>query len=103
MGKSREVDFLNLTELQIELRSIEDHIAQLHSEIENMKPKTDEQKKTDFDAITKLAKQHPINNLGIVNAPEILQKEFVNSLSYLLLTEEKDIYSGLLYLCRVAV
>lgn len=94
---------MNLTELQIELRSIEDHISQLHSEIENMKPQTDEQKKTDFDAITKLAKQHPTINLSIVNAPELLQKEFINSLSYLLLTEEKDVYGRLLYLCRLAI
>lgn len=47
----------------MKLRSIE-HISQLHTEIERMKPQTDEQKKTDFDVITKLAKQHPINGMG---------------------------------------
>lgn len=87
----------------MELRSIEEHISQLHTEIEKMKPQTDEQKKTDFDAITKLAKQHPIDGIGITNASEVLQKEFVNSLSYLLLSEEKDIYVRLLYLSRLAI
>lgn len=87
----------------MELRSIEEHISQLHTEIERMKPQTDEQKKTDFDVITKLAKQHPINGIGINNASEVLQKEFVNSLSYLLLSEEKDIYVRLLYLSRLAI
>lgn len=29
---------MNLTDLQFELRSIEEHIANLHSEIEKMKP-----------------------------------------------------------------
>lgn len=87
----------------MELRGIEDHIAQLHSEIENMKPQTDAQKKTNFDVITKLAAQNPINGIGITKAPELLQKEFVNSLSYLLLREDNDRYSRILYLSRLAM
>lgn len=94
---------LNLTELQMELRSIEEHISQLHTEIEKMKPQTDEQKKTDFDAITKLAKQYPIDGIEISNASEVIQKEFINSLSYLLLSDDKDIYVRLLYLSRLAM
>lgn len=93
---------MNLTELQVELRDIERHISQLHLEIENMKPKTDEEKKTDYDAITKLAKQYPITGLGISNASDIQKKQFVTSLSYLLLTEEKNVYARLLYLCRLS-
>ena len=43
MGKSKqEVDKLNLTDLQMELRSIEEHISQLHNEIEKMKPQAEE-------------------------------------------------------------
>lgn len=93
---------MNLTELQVELRDIEKHISQLHLEIENMKPKTDEEKKTDYDAITKLAKQYPITGLGISDASDIQKKQFVSSLSYLLLTEEKNVYARLLYLCRLS-
>lgn len=40
---------MNLTDLQVELRLIEEHIAGLHNEIENMKPKTEEQKIIDFN------------------------------------------------------
>ena len=34
----------------MELRSIEEHISQLHNEIEKMKPQIEEEKKTDFEA-----------------------------------------------------
>lgn len=101
-GLRKEIVFLNLTDLQIELRNIEEHISQLHTEVEKMKPKTEKEKKQDFDAISRLAKKHPISGLSISNAPQALQKEFVEILSYLLLSDEKDIYSRLLYLCRIA-
>lgn len=93
---------MNLTELQYELRDIEKHISQLHFEIENMKPKTEEEKKKDFDVITRLAKQHPIKGLGISNASDVQKKLFISSLSYLLLAEERNMYARLLYLCRLA-
>lgn len=82
---------MNLTDLQVKLRSIEGHISQLHTEIERMKPQIDEQKKTDFDVITKLAKQHSINGIGINKVSEVLKNEFVNRLSYLLLSEETPV------------
>lgn len=94
---------MTLTDLQVELRNIEEHISQLHTEIEKMKPQTNEQKKKDFETITKLAKQHPIDGIEISNASEVLQKEFVKGLSYLLTLEEKDIYPRLLYLSRLAI
>ena len=93
---------MNLTDLQIELRNIGEHISQLQAEIEKMKPQTEKEKKEDFETITRLARKHPISSLSISNAPQILQKEFVDSLSYLILSEEKDKYSRLLYLCRLA-
>lgn len=94
---------MTLTGLQVELRNIEEHISQLHTEIEKMKPQTNEQKKKDFETITKLAKQHPIDGIEISNASEVLQKEFVKCLSYLLTLEDKDIYPRLLYLSRLAI
>lgn len=93
---------MNLTELQIELRDIEERISKLHQEVENMKPQTEGEKKTNFKMITRLAKGYPIEELNISNAPELLQREFVISLSYLFI-EEKDIYSRLLYLTRIAL
>ena len=65
---------MNLTELQIELRNIEEHISKLHQEVENMKPQTEEEKKTNFNEITQIAIKYPINGLNIANASEIIKK-----------------------------
>lgn len=93
---------MNLTDLQVELRSIEEQIERLHLEIEKMKPQPEEEKKADFETITELAKQHMIREHRISSASETVRKQFVSSLSHLLLTEEKDIYERLLYLCRIS-
>lgn len=37
---------MNLTELQIQLRSIEEHISDLQAEIEKMKPQPEDEKKS---------------------------------------------------------
>lgn len=98
---------MNLTELQVELRSIEDHISSLHSEVEKMKQQNDQTKnmasKIDFNTITKMARQHPISGLSICIAPEFLKKEFISGLAYLSVIEQDDINSRLLYLCRLAL
>lgn len=94
---------MNLTELQVELRNIEEHLAALHLEIEKMKPKTDEKQEIDFEMITRMAKQHPLNHLKIAKEPEWLRKNFIYSLSYLLQAEDNDISGQLLYLCRLAL
>ncbi len=94
---------MNLTDLQVELRGIEDHLAVLHNEIEKMKPKTDEEKKTDYEAITRLASKHPLRNETIGNTSDDVRKQFFSGLSYILLSSEKDIYARLLYLTRMSV
>lgn len=93
---------MNLTDLQMELRNIEEHISTLHEEIEKMKPKTEEEKKTDFDEINKLAEKSPIVNRSINEAPSEIKKTIFSSLSYILLLEETDFYNRTLYLCRLA-
>lgn len=93
---------MNLTDLQLELRAIEEHIATLHSEIEKMKPQTEEEKKADFEQISKLAEKNPIVNKSVLGAPNETKKLFFSSLSYIILLEEADFYNRLLYLCRLA-
>ena len=89
---------MNLTDLQVELRTIEEHIERLHLEIEKMKPQPEDEKKVDFETITELAKQHKISNLAIMSASEALRKQFVSGLTFLLLTGQFDNYEQLLYL-----
>lgn len=93
---------MNLTDLQLELRYIEEHIANLHSEIEKMKPQPAEEKKADFKQITKLAEKNPIKINSIFEATIETQKIIISSLAYMLLLDESDFYSRLLYLCRLA-
>lgn len=93
---------MDLTDLQMELRSIEQHIAELHLEIEKMKPQTKKEKKENFEAITKLAKKHPLTNSVISSVPEPIRKQLIGGLSSLLQMDEKDSYEGLLYLSRLS-
>lgn len=93
---------MNLTDLQVELRSIEERIEVLHNEIEKMKPQTEEEKKTDFQKITKLAEKYPLVRNNILNASIETKKLIFSSLSYILLLEENDFYNRLLYLCRLS-
>ena len=93
---------MNLTDLQQELRSIESRIEMLHNEIEQMKPKPEDEKRNNFEKITKLAGKAPIVRTSISEAPLDVKKTIFSSLSYLLLLEETDISDRLLYLCRLS-
>lgn len=93
---------MDLIDLQVELRSIQDSISRLQVEIEKMKPKTDEKEKNNFCSITKLSKKYPIIGLSIANASKILKNEFIIFLSYIFLSEGEEVYSRLLYLCRIS-
>lgn len=78
---------MNLTDLQLELRSIEEHIANLHSEIEKMKPQPEKEKKADFEQITKLAEKNPITINSISEAGIETKKIIISSLAYMLLLD----------------
>ena len=93
---------MNLTDLQLELRSIDEHIANLHSEIKKMKPQPEEEKKTDFEQVTKLAEKDPVTRYSISEAATETKKIMISSLAYMLLLDESDFYNRLLYLCRLA-
>lgn len=93
---------MDLTDLQVELCSIEQRIAALHLEIEKMKPQTEKEKKENFEAITKLARKHPLTNSVMSSVPEPIRKQLIGGLSSLLQTDEKDSYEGLLYLLRLS-
>ncbi len=93
---------MNLTDLQKELRSMEEHISELQKAIEEMKPKTKEEAKKDFATITRLALKYPIKDTGVSKVTSVLQKEYMQALSWLLMSSEGKIKDRLLYLCRIA-
>jgi hypothetical protein len=67
-----------------------------------MKPKTEDEKKTEFETITKLAEHHPVINSKIQDAPADMKKLIMAGLSYIIQAEENDRYDRLLFLCRLA-
>lgn len=93
---------MNLTELQIQLREIEEHISTLQGEIEKMKPQPEEEKKKVYETITKIALKYPLENRKFSQAVLGLNKVYISCLAYITLADEKNLDEKLLYLCRLA-
>ena len=93
---------MDLTELQLQLRTIENQIVALQDEIERMKPQMEDTKKELYKKINFWVKQFPsekrvsFSNIGSV------KKDYVACLAYIALMKEDNIYENLLYLCRLA-
>lgn len=93
---------MNLTDLQVELRAIEDRLAVLWTEIEKMKPRPQNEQQTNFEKITALAAQYPFKNKLLAGQPELVQKEYLSLLSYISLLNKEHISEKLLYITRIA-
>lgn len=93
---------MNLTELQIELRTIEEHISDLQAEIEKMKPQPEDEKKNMFKKITKLALKYPLESRRFPKTSNIDAKAYISCLAYISLADDSNIYDKLLYLCRLS-
>lgn len=93
---------MNLTDLQVELRSMEERLSVLQREVEGMKPKTEDEKRAQFAEITKLALKSPLRNPQVSAASEGSRNKYIQSLSYLLLSSESEMSGKLLYLSRLA-
>lgn len=93
---------MNLIDLEAKLRTMENQISQILAEVEKAKSETEETK-IDYDAIMRVAKKYPINELDICHAPEQLRKEFVSMLMYLFVADDNGLAERLLYLTRLAV
>ena len=93
---------MTLTELQLQLREIENRISTLQNEIENMKPKPEEEKLNEFEKITNFAKQNVIRNSKLEEAFPEIKECIIKCLSYISCIEDKGISLRLLYICRLA-
>lgn len=93
---------MNLTDIQTELRKIEESVISLHNQIENMKPKDADAVKKEFALIDRIASKYPLTNKAITNAPESIQRTYIQGLSYLLLNSQENIKNMLLYITRIA-
>lgn len=93
---------MNLTELQIQLRSIEEHISNLQAEIEKMKPREEDEKKAMFEKITKMASKYPLEGRYFPKTSNADAKAYISCLSYISLADDRKIYDKLLFLCRLS-
>lgn len=93
---------MDLTELQIQLRTIENQMAALQDEIEKMKPQEEDFKQEMYDKINFLAKRFPFKERLTFSKSKELKKDYIACLSYIALMNENKIYENLLYLCRLA-
>lgn len=101
-GQSRGGRCMNLTELQIQLRSIEEHIYDLREEIEKMKPQPEDEKKAMLEKITELASKYPLKGRRFPKISNVDVKTYISCLAYLSLADNSKIYDKLLFLCRLA-
>lgn len=93
---------MNLTELQIQLRSIEEHISDLQAEIEKMKPQPEDEKKAMFEKITELASKYPLESRCFPKSSNVDVKAYISCLAYISLADDSKIYDKLLFLCRLS-
>lgn len=92
---------MDLTELQVNLRNIEEDIGRLQTEIEKMKPKTNSAQKENFTRIDKIAKVHALQNKFLLHENDAVKKAYLTCLSYIMLADEVDIYDKLIYITRI--
>lgn len=93
---------MNLTALQIQLRSIEEYISDLRAEIERMKPQPEDEKKAMFEKITELASKYPLEGRRFPKTSNVDVKVYISCLAYISLADDSKIYDKLLYLCRLS-
>lgn len=101
-GYSKGDRCMNLTELQIQLRSIEEHISDLQTEIEKTKPQPEDEKKAMFEKITELASKYPLESRRFPKSSNVDVKSYISCLAYISLADDSKIYDKLLYLCRLS-
>lgn len=97
---------MNLTDLQVELRSlassVDERLSALHREIEKMKPHDKPQLNIDFARITSVAARHPLTLKQLQAAPPATQKSFLAALAYFTALDSTCLEDKLYYLCRLA-
>lgn len=93
---------MDLTELQTELRLMEQQLVKLQTEVEKMKPQPEDERKKNYETINRLAQLYPLKNAGLESTPYNIKKLFIRGLSFLLQTEIQEQYSRILYLCRLS-
>ena len=93
---------MDLTQLQAELRAVENKMSELQAEIEKMKPRPQADLAADYAKIARSAKQAPVNNLLVSAADDYTKKSYLSGLAYLSFAGQPVDMDRLLYLTALS-
>lgn len=93
---------MDLTQLQAELRAVENKMSELQAEIEKMKPRPQKDTAEDYAKIAKAAKQNPLNNPTLKAADDHAKKSYLSGLAYLSFAGQPVDMDRLLYLTALS-
>lgn len=93
---------MDLTQLQAELRAIENKMSELQAEIEKMKPRPQADLAAGYAKIARSAKQAPVNNLLVSAADDYTKKSYLSGLAYLSFAGQPVDMDRLLYLTALS-
>lgn len=94
---------MDLTQLQAELRAVENKMSELQAEIEKMKPRSQADLAADYAKIARSAKQAPVNNLLVSAADDYTKKSYLSGLAYLSFAGQPVDMDRLLYLTALSI
>ena len=94
---------MDLTQLQAELREVENKMSELQAEIEKMKPRPQADLAADYAKIARSAKQAPVNNLLVSAADDYTKKSYLSGLAYLSFAGQPVDMDRLLYLTALSI
>lgn len=94
---------MDLTQLQAELRAVENKMSELQAEIEKMKPQPQADLAADYAKIARSAKQAPVNNLLVSAADDYTKKSYLSGLAYLSFAGQPVVMDRLLYLTALSI
>lgn len=94
---------MDLTQLQAELRAVENKMSELQAEIEKMKPRPQADLAADYAKIARSAQQAPVNNLLVSAADDYTKKSYLSGLAYLSFAGQPVNMDRLLYLTALSI
>lgn len=94
---------MDLTQLQAELRAVENKMSELQAEIAKMKPRQQADLAADYAKIARSAKQAPVNNLLVSAADDYTKKSYLSGLAYLSFAGQPVDMDRLLYLTALSI
>lgn len=93
---------MGVTEIQGELRKIQTQLSELELQLEDMKPKANEEGQEKYKKINIIAEKHQIKNKALLSAKEDVRINYVLCLGFLTMSNKNHIYDKLLFLMRIA-